>query len=76
MDLRLLTNGIDFNSKRLQFEPVFKNCITWPALLSGDNPVLSFQVIRKNLVKKCLELMQEIYEDKDNYKKFYEQFGE
>ena len=37
--------------------------------------VISFQVIRKNLVKKCLELMQEIYEDKDNYKKFYEQFG-
>merc|ERR1719428_242260 len=33
------------------------------------------KVIRKNLVKKCLELIQEIYEDKENYKKFYEQFG-
>jgi len=33
------------------------------------------KVIRKNLVKKCLELIGEIYEDKDNYKKFYEQFG-
>jgi len=33
------------------------------------------KVIRKNLVKKCLELLQEIFEDKDNYKKFYEQFG-
>merc|ERR1712002_497324 len=33
------------------------------------------KVIRKNLVKKCLELINEIYEDKDNYKKFYEQFG-
>merc|ERR1739848_981051 len=33
------------------------------------------KVIRKNLVKKCLELMQEIYEDKDNYKEFYEQFA-
>merc|ERR1712141_899175 len=33
------------------------------------------KVIRKNLVKKCVEPMQEIYEDKDNYKKFYEQFG-
>lgn len=33
------------------------------------------KVIRKNLVKKCVELMMEIYEDKDNYKKFYEQFG-
>merc|ERR1711910_192594 len=33
------------------------------------------KVIRKNLVKKCLELFGEISEDKDNYKKFYEQFG-
>merc|ERR1712063_169621 len=33
------------------------------------------KVIRKNLVKKCLELFAEISEDKDNYKKFYEQFG-
>ncbi|CAF0708962.1 unnamed protein product [Brachionus calyciflorus] len=33
------------------------------------------KVIRKNLVKKCLELIEEISEDKENYKKFYEQFG-
>ena len=33
------------------------------------------KVIRKNLVKKCLELFDDIAEDKDNYKKFYEQFG-
>jgi len=33
------------------------------------------KVIRKNLVKKVMELIEEISEDKDNYKKFYEQFG-
>ncbi|ESN92065.1 hypothetical protein HELRODRAFT_158018 [Helobdella robusta] len=33
------------------------------------------KVIRKNLVKKCLELFDDICEDKDNYKKFYEQFS-
>ncbi|MBN3298746.1 H90A1 protein, partial [Amia calva] len=33
------------------------------------------KVIRKNLVKKCLELFIELSEDKDNYKKYYEQFS-
>merc|ERR1712127_49913 len=33
------------------------------------------KVIRKNLVKKCMELFEELAEKKDDYKKFYEQFG-
>merc|ERR1711935_439769 len=33
------------------------------------------RVIKKNLVKKCLEMFAEISEKKDDYKKFYEQFG-
>jgi len=33
------------------------------------------KVIRKNLVKKCIELIEDLTEDKESYKKFYEQFG-
>merc|ERR1711964_364451 len=33
------------------------------------------RVIKKNLVKKCMEMFNEIAEKKDDYKKFYEQFG-
>lgn len=33
------------------------------------------KVIRKNLVKKCLQLFEELAENKDLYAKFYEHFG-
>merc|ERR1712003_347252 len=33
------------------------------------------RVIKKNLVKKCLEMFAEIAEKPDDYKKFYEQFS-
>eukprot|EP00916_Digyalum_oweni_P006113 GHVL01010533.1.p1 GENE.GHVL01010533.1~~GHVL01010533.1.p1 ORF type:complete len:697 (+),score=85.51 GHVL01010533.1:106-2196(+) len=33
------------------------------------------KVIRKNLVKKAVELMEDLAEDKDNWNKFYEQFS-
>ena len=33
------------------------------------------KVIRKNLVKKCLDLFTELSEDAENYKKFYEHFS-
>ena len=33
------------------------------------------RVIKKNLMKKCLETFAEISERKDDYKRFYKQFA-
>ena len=48
-------------------------------LLSPDLPNLisycALQVIRKNIVKKCIEMFNEIAENKDDYQKFYESFA-
>ena len=33
------------------------------------------KVMRKNIIKKCLEMFSELAENKEDYKKFYEQFS-
>merc|ERR1712100_611091 len=48
-----------------------------PLNISRETPQQNkiLRVIKKNLVKKCLEMFTEITEKKDDYKKFYEQFS-
>merc|ERR1712166_992698 len=36
---------------------------------------MGMKVMKKNIVKKCLEMFQELTENEEDYKKFYEQFS-
>ncbi|VDI22737.1 molecular chaperone HtpG [Mytilus galloprovincialis] len=64
-------NNIKLYVRRVSSTP--KTCLsTFPEMLQQSKIL---KVIRKNLVKKCIELFDDIAEDKDNYKKFYEHFG-
>merc|ERR1712158_205824 len=75
----LFENKKQKNNVKLYVRRVFimDNCEDLPLNISREmlqqNKIL--KVIRKNLVKKCVELMEELAEDKDSWKKFYEQFG-
>lgn len=33
------------------------------------------KIIKRNMTKKCLELIQEVSENDEDWKKFYEQFS-
>merc|ERR1711994_72601 len=75
----LFENKKGKNNIKLYVRRVFimDNCEDLPLNISREmlqqNKIL--KVIRKNLVKKVMELIEEIGEDKDNFKKFYEQFS-
>ncbi|CAN6882426.1 unnamed protein product [Brassica oleracea] len=70
-DTKKKPNNIKLYVRRVFIMDNCKDII--PEWLGFQNKIL--KVIRKNLVKKCLELFFEIAENKEDYNKFYEAFS-
>lgn len=46
-----------------------------PSWLSDKNQNKIFRVIKKNLVEKCIDMVNDLAKNEDAYKKFYESFS-